>query len=103
MKKQEDFKMGELVEMSLDDFKELVKHNDLGYAMGCNNLLKMCFANVSTRVKVLLQKSAECKKRKDNVMANTFSDYAFRLVYSQKCIEDKLVFLKEYIYLHRLN
>ena len=102
-KEIKDFKMGTLVEMPLEEFKSSIESNDLGYARGCNNLLKMCFDNVSKKVEALLKKSVEYKERKDIVMSKTFGDYASRLIYSQKCMEDKLVFLKDYISRQKLN
>ena len=92
----QQIKMGDLAEMPVEDFKILIGERDYGYALGCNNLLTLCFDNVSKRISALLAKSVEFRK-KDKSMSKIYQDYANRLIYSQKSMEDKLIFLKEYL------
>ena len=87
----------ETIEMPFEDFESLVKTMTLGEVMSLKNFFLMKFNEVNAVVKSLENKLVESKNKNDLGSAQSCEDHIKRLVYSEKCLEDKIAYLKEVI------
>lgn len=87
----------ETIEMPYDAFVELVKTLTLGEVMSLRNFFIMKFNEVNAVVKSLENKLVDSKSKNDTESVKSCEDHIKRLVYSEKCLEDKIAHLKEVI------
>lgn len=92
--------IGEVVDMPMDEFSLLV--TNVGYASSMNNLLKLVFKDIESKL-VELNGISEDIKDSDVGKYVEVQNTMAGLIINAKKVEDKLLYLKEYMGLRVLK
>lgn len=87
----------DIIEMPFDVFVEFLRFLTLGEIMSLKNYFLGKFNEVNAIIKSLENKLLDAKKENDLKTVQECEDLIRRLVYSEKCLEDKITYLKEVI------